>query len=81
MIYKTLHRKLKIEQHNPNKNTRGRNSCSISGIRHATLVTNPVISHEWGKDRIVSSPTEKTHKESGIPWAVCIYWQYIYLWK
>jgi hypothetical protein len=25
-------------------------SCSISGIRRVNLVTNPVISHEWGKD-------------------------------
>ena len=23
-------------------------SCSTSGIHHVTLVTNPVISHEWG---------------------------------
>jgi len=26
-------------------------SCSISGTRHDNLFTNPVISHEWGKDR------------------------------
>jgi hypothetical protein len=25
-------------------------SCSTSGISHSNLVTNPVISHEWGKD-------------------------------
>jgi hypothetical protein len=25
-------------------------SCSTSGTRRITLVTNPVISHEWGKD-------------------------------
>jgi hypothetical protein len=26
-------------------------SCSTSGTRHVNLVTNPVISHEWGKNR------------------------------
>ena len=28
-------------------------SCSTSGTRCVNLVTNPVISHEWGKDRQV----------------------------
>jgi hypothetical protein len=28
-------------------------SCSTSGTRRINLVTNPVISHEWGKDREV----------------------------
>jgi hypothetical protein len=28
-------------------------SCSTSGTLHAILVINPVISHEWGKDRQV----------------------------
>jgi hypothetical protein len=28
-------------------------SCSTNGIRGVNLVTNPVISHEWGKDREV----------------------------
>ena len=28
-------------------------SCSTSGTRRDTLVTNPVISHEWENDRIV----------------------------
>jgi ribosomal protein L32 len=28
-------------------------SCSTSGTRHVNLVTNPVISREWGKDREV----------------------------
>ena len=28
-------------------------SCSISGTRRINLVTNPVISREWGKDREV----------------------------
>jgi hypothetical protein len=26
-------------------------SCSTRGTRHVTLGTNPMISHEWGKDR------------------------------
>ena len=30
-----------------------RSSYSTSGIRRVNLVTNPVISHEWGKDREV----------------------------
>jgi hypothetical protein len=30
-------------------------SCSTSGTHRVTLVTNPVISHEWGKDREVFS--------------------------
>jgi hypothetical protein len=60
MIYKTLHRKLKIAQHEPTKIGDDRkcsrmvsNSCSTCGIRRVTLVTNPVISHESGKDRIL----------------------------
>jgi len=28
-------------------------SCSTCGTRRVTLVTNPVVYHEWGKDRIV----------------------------
>jgi hypothetical protein len=28
-------------------------SCSTSGTRRVNLVTNPVIGHEWGKDREV----------------------------
>jgi hypothetical protein len=28
-------------------------SCSTSGTRHVNLVTKTVISHEWGKDRII----------------------------
>jgi len=30
-------------------------SCSTSGTRRVNLVTNPVISREWGKDREVST--------------------------
>jgi hypothetical protein len=29
------------------------NSCSTSGTRRVNLVTNPMISHEWGNDREV----------------------------
>jgi hypothetical protein len=28
-------------------------SCSTSGTRRVNLVTNPVVNHEWGKDRKV----------------------------
>ena len=55
MIYKTLHRKLKIEQHEPHKNggefkssRRVNSSCSTRGTRRITLVTYPMTSHEWG---------------------------------
>ena len=30
-------------------------SCSTSGTRRVNLVTNPVLSDEWGKDRAVSN--------------------------
>jgi short subunit dehydrogenase-like uncharacterized protein len=38
-------------------------SCSTSGIRRVNLVTNPVISREWGKDREVfmTSGTYRGH--------------------
>ena len=32
-------------------------SSSCSSRRHVTLVTDPVISHEWGKNRIVITTT------------------------
>ena len=35
------------------KTGRVSSSCSTSGTRRVNLVTNPVISHEWGKDREV----------------------------
>jgi hypothetical protein len=38
-------------------------SCSTSDTRRVNLVTNPVISHEWGKDREVFT-TSGTH-----PWS------------
>jgi hypothetical protein len=36
-------------------------SCSTSGTRLVNLVTNPVISHEWGKDREVFTNINKTN--------------------
>jgi len=61
MIYKTVHRKLNIEQHEPNYKTWekltcfGRESSSRSTCvtRCVSLVTNPDVSHDGGKDRIV----------------------------
>ena len=35
----------------PLKTGRVRSACSTSGTRRVNLVTNPVISHERGKDR------------------------------
>jgi hypothetical protein len=52
MIYKTLHRKPKIEQHKPREKP-GMNACSTNGTRRVTVVTNPVISHTWGMDGIL----------------------------
>ena len=48
-IYKTMHRK----QNNriPLKIGDGYSSCSTSGTRRVASVTNPVISHESGKDQ------------------------------
>ena len=43
---------------NPTKNRcsgRVSSSCSTCGTGRITLVTNPVISHEWEKDRIVNT--------------------------
>ena len=34
----------------PMRSRRSRSSCSTSDIRRVTLVTNPVIRHEWGHD-------------------------------
>jgi hypothetical protein len=60
MLYKTLlHRKLKIVQHEQHKTDdelrcsgRVSTSCSTSGSRRVYLATNPVISHEWEKNRM-----------------------------
>jgi hypothetical protein len=48
-IYKTLHKKLKIEQPTPPQ---------IMGVRRVALVTNPEVYHECGKDRIVITTRE-----------------------
>jgi len=59
IIYKILHRKLKIERYELYKNrwwTRILRKGSSSGstcVTRVTLLTNPVVCHEWGKDRIV----------------------------
>jgi hypothetical protein len=52
MIYKALHSKLKIEQHDPAKIEgklrygRVSSSCSTSDTRRFTLIAHPVIFHE-----------------------------------
>ena len=63
-IYKTLHRKLKqCESHQKiggqlwECSERVNRSCSTSGTRRVTLVTNPMISHERGTDREVFAPS------------------------
>ena len=52
IIHKTLHRKLKLEQLKPRGKLvcsgRENSSCSTCGTCRVTLVTNPMISHEWG---------------------------------
>jgi hypothetical protein len=40
-------------------------SCSTSGTRRVNLDTNPLISHEWGKDRDVFTTTSGTWKGGG----------------
>ena len=66
MIYKTLHIKLKISTKNRGelKCSGGESSsCSTSGTRRVSLVTNPVISHERAKIR-------KVYMKSGTyPWS------------
>jgi hypothetical protein len=55
---------------NPSKNRgefrcsgRVSSSCSTSGTRRVNLVTNPMIRHEWGKDRKVFT-TSRTYPRS-----------------
>jgi hypothetical protein len=57
-IYKTYTWNLRSSDMNPLKtrdelmcSERVASSCSPSGTRRVNLVTKPVISHEWGKDR------------------------------
>jgi hypothetical protein len=45
---------------------KGSSSCSTCGTSRVNLVTNPVISHEWGKDREVF--TSGTY-----PWSLLFY--------
>jgi len=63
MIYLPLHRRLKIEEPKILLKTGGKpmcfgrvcSSCSTCGIRSVTPVTNPLISHERGKDRFITA--------------------------
>jgi hypothetical protein len=57
MIYKTQHRKLKIEQYDP-----GKLRCT-GKVSSYKLVTTPAISHEWGDARIVIT-TKETYPSS-----------------
>jgi len=45
-IYKPLHRKLKIEQHELRCTGNVSNYCFTIGAHRVTLVTNPMMSHE-----------------------------------
>ena len=49
-VHKTLHRKQKIEQHEPGMLHR---SCSTCNTRRITLVTNPVINHEYNNLTVI----------------------------
>ena len=71
-IYKTLHRKLKTEQHKPTLKTEGElvfsrrvsSSCSTCDIRRLSLVINSMmknVSHECGNNPIV---TNEKHRYS-----------------
>jgi len=51
MIYKTLHRKLKIEQRELMCCGKISSSCSISGIHRVPLVKNSMVSHECVYDK------------------------------
>jgi hypothetical protein len=52
---------------NPAKTGRVSSSCTTSGTHRINLVTNPVISHEWGKDREVLT-TSGTYRYRGNLW-------------
>ena len=65
IIYKAIHRKQKIEQHEPHKNQRylmcsGRvgGSCSTNDNRGITFVTNVMTIHEWEKNQVVITTNE-----------------------
>jgi hypothetical protein len=59
----------------PLKTGRVISSCSTSGTRRVNLVTNPVISHEWGKDREVfttgATSGAGTDYPPGFQWGSC----------
>jgi hypothetical protein len=55
-----IHIKLKIE-YELKCSGRVSSSWSTSGTRRVNLVTNPVISHEWGKDREVFTRSGTYH--------------------
>ena len=65
---------------------RVRRSCSTSGTRRVTLHTNPVISHEWGKDRevLTTSGTYLRNYNFNIllvqMYINCLVFQYFCLW-
>ena len=52
----------------PLKTGRVISSCSTSGTRRVNLVTNPVISRDWGKDREVLT------KSGTYPWSFVTHW-------
>jgi hypothetical protein len=65
IIYKAIHRKQKIEQHEPHKNQRylmcpGRvgSSCSTNDNRGITFVTKVMTIHEWEKNQVVITTNE-----------------------
>ena len=60
-----MHIKLKIEEQQLYYN-RCYLRWSTGGTRYATLATNTVISHEWGKERIVIT-TNGTYTWSFVP--------------
>ena len=68
MIYKTLHRNLNSSNANTHKNRgelrcsgRVGSTCSTSDTRRVNLVTNPVTSHDRGKDRMSGWTTYVIH--------------------
>jgi hypothetical protein len=56
------------------------NSCTTRGTRRVILVTNPVISHEWGKGHIVIITNVDFHMFYLISWlhAFCLSYSYKY---
>ena len=65
MVHKTLHKKLKIEQVEPHQKTGYpgslNSSCSTNNTHGVTLVSNPVISYDGGKDDGNVTITIRTH--------------------